>query len=163
MTGRRLTSLVLLTAAVLVLAGAAGCGQSESEEYAERVEEARDLAADEARNVAGEIAAQPDTDAMAQTLGEIESRLDGAAADLEALDVPEGASEVNADHVAAIEDFSAAVKEARRTAAEGQRVWFRKATTDLLRAASTLNSELSAIQSEAQQAGIPIDPVQSRE
>lgn len=155
--GRRrgVTVVAPVLVALLVACGLlAACGGDDAKEsYAQEVEGIIEP-------VNQSLAALSDVstpDELANRLAEAEGDLGAAVSDLESLDVPEGVEQVNSDLITTFSDFEAELADVRKAAESGDAQALQRAASDLPEVASSFESELSRIQEDAIDAGVPVD------
>lgn len=153
-TIRVLGALVVLLLATGLLAA---CGSDEKEDYAQEVEDILQPLGENLQTLGSELSSASDADALAEGLGEAESDLEGAASELESLDVPDDVEEVNADLVSAINGFAGELANVREAAESGNTQRLQDAALDLPDKAAEFEQQLNEIQDAAVDAGVPIE------
>jgi hypothetical protein len=153
-TTRTAAALAMLLLAVGLIAG---CGSDDKDEYADQVVEVITPLSETLTSLGEQLSNSETPDEYADLISESEETIDQGIADLEAITPPEGLEGVNEDLIAAFEGFNESLAEVSAATESGDLAKVEKATLALPEAAVTFQDQLTQIQEDAIDAGVPIE------
>lgn len=156
---------ILVALATLIVAGGllAACGSDEKDQYAEEVDEVLTPLGEELTSLGADLSATTDPKQLADGIGEAETTIDDGISQLESITPPEGVDQVHEDLIAALQTFNGELAPVRKAAEEGDLAKLQEAALSLPAAAVEFQDELTSIQNEAIDAGVPIEPPEGGE
>jgi hypothetical protein len=138
---RATAAIAALAAAVAI---AAGCGNSEQNEYADEVNELQAELVNEVTNTVTE-AAPSDAKAYREIADELRATFDAKADEFEAVEAPEDVADLHAQLVEAIRAVGEQIGDAERGFASGNPRQAQRAAASLQQAGTELQARLDAV------------------
>jgi hypothetical protein len=155
----KLNRILVVAATLLIGAGLlAACGSDEKDTYAEDVENVLTPLGEGLQSLGADLSATTDPKSLGDGIADAEAEIENGISELEAITPPEGVEQVHEDLIAALQTFNDQLAPVREAAEEGDLEALQESALELPQAALAFQEELTSIQNEAIDAGVPIEP-----
>jgi hypothetical protein len=155
----KLNRILVAVATLLVAAGLlAACGSDDKDQYAEDVDQVLTPLGEELTSLGADLTATTDPKQLGEGIGDAEATIEDGISQLESITPPEGVEQVHEDLIGALETFNGELAPVREAAEAGDLQELQSAALSLPQAALAFQEELTNIQNEAIDAGVPIEP-----
>jgi hypothetical protein len=152
--------LAIATAVLLAACGGDDDGNdgNGSGDYGQQAQEVFDSLAGDLSELSDELRQADSGEDLATGLRQASADINAAAAELEALDPPEDAQQVNDDLITTIQGFASDLDSTADDVESGGRQQLQTASLALVQAALEFQNELNEIRQRAVEAGVAIEP-----